>query len=68
MARCPQIWEDEKRQAAFEERKIFLEDNKAMEDIIAKENHVMMMDLNAMDALQRERWWWYWQCWWGSGR
>jgi hypothetical protein len=50
------VEEDDKRKAAMEERRLTLEDEKAMMELIADENRTMMMDPSTMDAFTRE-WW-----------
>jgi hypothetical protein len=55
-ARWETIWEDDKRKAAMEERRLMLEDKKAMMELIADENRTMMMDPRIMDAFTSE-WW-----------
>jgi hypothetical protein len=53
-ARWEAIREDDKRTQALEERKLELEEKKAMMELIADENKTMMMDPNTMDAFTRE--------------
>jgi hypothetical protein len=55
-ARWEAIQEDEERKAALEERRIQLEEKKAMVELIADENMTMMMNPSTMDANTRE-WW-----------
>jgi hypothetical protein len=50
------IREDDKRKHVLEERRIELEEKKAMMELIADENKTMMMDPSIMDAFTRE-WW-----------
>jgi hypothetical protein len=55
-ARWEAVWEDDKSKHALEERRIELDEKKAMMDLIANENKTMMMDPSTMDAFTRE-WW-----------
>jgi hypothetical protein len=55
-ARWEVIREDDKRKHALDERRLELEENKAMVELIADENKMMTMDLSTMDAFTRE-WW-----------
>jgi hypothetical protein len=55
-ARWEAIREDDKRKAALEERRLELEEKKAMMELIADENRTMTMDPSTMDAFTRE-WW-----------
>jgi hypothetical protein len=48
------IQEDDKRKHALEERRIELEEKKAMMNLIADENKTMMMDPSTMDVFTRE--------------
>lgn len=69
MTRWLQTREDEKHMTDCEECKIHLEETKIRDDIIAKENLMMMLDPNAIDTLTRAAsavvavvtttvWWW----------
>jgi hypothetical protein len=55
-ARWEAIREDDNRKAAIEERRLALEEIKAMMELIADENWTMIMDLSTMDAFTKE-WW-----------
>jgi hypothetical protein len=44
------IREDDNRKAAMEDRRLTLEERKAMMELVADENRTMMMDLSTMDA------------------
>ena len=50
--------QDELRKAAVEERRASADEKRAMAELIAEENKVMMMDPTIMDAFTRE-WWDY---------
>jgi hypothetical protein len=55
-ARWKALWEDEACRAAFEERRILVEEKRATTELIAEENKIMMMNPNGMDEFTRE-WW-----------
>jgi hypothetical protein len=55
-ARWEAIREDDNHKAAMEERRLALEERKAMMELVADENRTMMMDPSTMDAFTRE-WW-----------
>lgn len=56
MTRWLRTREDEKHTRDCKECKIHLEETKIRNDIIAKKNHMMILDPNAIDILTRE-WW-----------
>jgi uncharacterized membrane protein YgcG len=53
-ARWEAIREDANRKAAMEERRLTLEERKAMMELIANDNKTMMIDPSTMDAFTRE--------------
>jgi hypothetical protein len=52
-ARWEVIWADDKRKAALEERRLELEEKKAMMELITDENRTMTMDPSTMDAFHK---------------
>ena len=47
---------EERRKVKFEERRHLVEENKMRQEIIAKENKLIMMDPNGMDEKARAYW------------